>query len=335
MRALVTGCAGFIGSHLSEHMVDLGHEVIGVDCFTDYYDRRIKEANLNRLRDESRFRLVEIDLADAPLDALTEGVDVIFHLAGQPGVRASWGHHFDGYVRNNIVATQRLLEAVKHKPIKKLVYASSSSVYGDAEAYPTAESTVPQPVSPYGVTKLSAEQLVYLYWRNDGLPTISLRYFSVYGPRQRPDMGFHRFIQAAIEHRAIQVFGDGEQTRDFTYVGDIVAANVSAALCESCGMALNVGGGSEISINATLAMISSLLEQPIDIEYRATERGDVRHTAADTSLASRHLGYKPITTLADGLQRETEWVLQALRTGVLHSAPSTPTTRLSFASRYA
>lgn len=310
MRVLVTGCAGFVGSHLSEALVARGHEVIGIDCFTDYYARERKEDNLRRLRFEPRFTLHEADLATADLAPLVAGVDLVYHQAGQPGVRASWGENFATYTVNNVLATQRLLEALKGRPLKKFVYASSSSIYGDAEAYPTTETTLPRPVSPYGVTKLSAEQLVYLYWRNFGLPTISLRYFTVYGPRQRPDMAFHRFIRAILEGRPIQVFGDGEQTRDFTYIGDIVAANLAAGKCDAAGVALNIGGGSRVSVNQVLAVLARHLDRPLHVRYSGTEHGDVRHTSADTSLAAELLGYAPQVSLERGLAAEAAWVEQ-------------------------
>ena len=310
MRVLVTGCAGFVGSHLSEALVARGHEVIGIDCFTDYYARERKEDNLRRLRFEPRFTLHEADLATADLAPLVAGIDLVYHQAGQPGVRASWGENFATYTVNNVLATQRLLEALKGRPLKKFVYASSSSIYGDAEAYPTTETTLPRPVSPYGVTKLSAEQLVYLYWRNFGLPTISLRYFTVYGPRQRPDMAFHRFIRAILEGRPIQVFGDGEQTRDFTYIGDIVAANLAAGKCDAAGVALNIGGGSRVSVNQVLAVLARHLDRPLHVRYSGTEHGDVRHTSADTSLAAELLGYAPQVSLERGLAAEAAWVEQ-------------------------
>lgn len=309
MRVLVTGCAGFIGSHLTERLLEQEHEAVGIDCITDYYDRSQKEANLSQLRDNWRFTFVEDDLMTANLDALTDGVDVIYHQAAQPGVRASWGSSFDTYARSNILATQRLLEAVKTRPLQKFVYASSSSVYGDAESYPTSETIVPRPVSPYGVTKLAAEQLVYLYWRNYGVPTASLRYFTVYGPRQRPDMAFHRFIRWALDGQPVQVFGDGEQTRDFTYVSDIVAANIAAGETDVAGKVFNVGGGSQVSVNQVLGMIAELTGRQIDIRYAATERGDVRHTSADTTLARELLGYAPAVDLFSGLGREVEWMV--------------------------
>jgi nucleoside-diphosphate-sugar epimerase len=312
MRVLVTGCAGFVGSHLSEALIARGHEVVGVDCFTDYYARAQKEDNLRRLRFEPRFTLHEADLATAELAPLVAGVDLVYHQAGQPGVRASWGDNFATYTVNNVLATQRLLEAVKERPLKKFVYASSSSIYGDAEAYPTSETTLPKPVSPYGVTKLSAEQLVYLYWRNFGLPTVSLRYFTVYGPRQRPDMAFHRFIRAILADRPIQVFGDGEQTRDFTFVGDIVAANLAAGRCDAAGVVCNIGGGSRVSVNQVLATLARILDRPLHVRYAGNERGDVRHTSADTSLAAQLLGYAPQVDLERGLAAEVAWVEQAL-----------------------
>lgn len=308
MRILVTGCAGFIGSHLCERLLDQGHNVVGIDCFTEYYDRARKEANLARLREAHGFTLHEVDLAVADLAPLVEDCDLIYHQGAQPGVRASWGAYFETYTRHNVLATQRLLEAVKDRPLHKFVYASSSSIYGDAEAFPTSETMLPQPVSPYGVTKLAAEQLVYLYWRNYGLPTVSLRYFTVYGPRQRPDMAFHRFIRWALEGEPIQVFGDGEQTRDFTFVGDVVAANLAAGLGDVAGTVCNIGGGSRVSVNQVLALIEELIERPLVVQHMGKERGDVRHTSADTSLAARLLGYAPQVDLRTGLTAEIEWL---------------------------
>jgi nucleoside-diphosphate-sugar epimerase len=312
MRVLVTGCAGFIGSQLSEALVARGDEVVGVDCFTDYYARSLKESNLEQLRAEPRFELHELDLAEADLAGLLEGVQVVYHQAAQPGVRASWGRYFDTYVRNNIVATQRLLEAAKERPLAKIVVASSSSIYGDAEQFPTHESAVPKPVSPYGATKLITEQLAYLYWRNYGLPTISLRYFTVYGPRQRPDMAFNRFIRAVLEDRPIQVFGDGEQTRDFTFISDAVAANLAAGRSEVVGQALNIGGGSRVSVNQVLAVLGEVLGRQPRVEYTRVERGDVRHTSADTSAAARLIGYAPRVDLRTGLAAEAEWLRASL-----------------------
>ena len=308
MRVLVTGCAGFIGSHLCEQLVDQGHDVVGVDCFTDYYERGRKEANLSLLRDSRQFDLREIDLSHADLHGLVDDIDLVYHQAAQPGVRASWGKSFEGYARHNVLATQRLLEEAKGKPIRKFVYASSSSIYGDAEGFPTSEDALPQPVSPYGVTKLGGEQLVYLYWRNYGLPTVSLRYFTVYGPRQRPDMAFHRFIRSAIGGEPITVFGDGEQTRDFTFVKDIVAANLRAGMGESVGKAFNIGGGSRVSVNDVLVLIEDLVGQPVLVRRQEQQHGDVRHTSADIRAASRELGYTPTVDLRQGLHAEIDWL---------------------------
>jgi nucleoside-diphosphate-sugar epimerase len=228
-------------------------------------------------------------------------------------VRSSWGESFETYTRANVLATQRLLEAVKRHPLQKFVYASSSSIYGDAESFPTAETVLPQPVSPYGVTKLAGEQLAYLYWRNYSVPTIALRYFTVYGPRQRPDMAFHRFIRWALDGEPIRVYGDGEQTRDFTFVADAVAANLAAATSPVAGIAANIGGGSQVSVNDVLRLIGDLLERPLDVRYGSTERGDVRHTSADTRVAAAALGYAPKTDLKIGLAAETEWILSGTR----------------------
>jgi len=307
MRALVTGCAGFIGSHLSEKLLELGHEVVGVDCLTEYYPRDQKRANLEVLNSTPGFRWIEADLASAELDPIVDGIDLVFHQAGQPGVRASWGSSFETYLRNNVLATQRLLESLKGKPLRKFVCASSSSIYGDAEAYPTTESALPRPVSPYGATKLAAEHLATLYWRNYDVPTIALRYFTVYGPRQRPDMAFNRFIRWALEDRPIDVYGDGEQTRDFTYVSDVVAANLAAAESPAAGVAMNIGGGSRVTVNSVIHTLGSLLGRPVRASYLPTELGDVRHTSADTSLAASLIGYAPQVDLKTGLAAELAW----------------------------
>ncbi len=313
MRALVTGCAGFVGSHLSEQLLAQGHEVVGVDCFTDYYPRAVKDVNLRQAREAARFSLREIDLASEPLAALTallEGIDVVYHQAAQPGVRSSWGEHFEDYVRNNVLATQRLLEASKahRQRLAKFVYASSSSIYGDAEAFPTNESIRPAPISPYGVTKLAGEQLAFLYWRHHGVPTLSLRYFAVYGPRQRPDMAFHRFIRAALRDEPIQVYGTGEQTRDFTFVSDVVAANLAAGDSRGVGMPINVGGGSRVSLNHVIGMLGDLLGRRLRVQHLATESSEVRDTSADTFAAAKVLGFAPRVDLRSGLTAELRWI---------------------------
>src|SRR5467141_4281056 len=249
MKAVVTGAAGFIGSHLSERLLADGQEVVGIDCFTDYYRRARKEQNLEVARSHRNFSFEELDLVDADLTAALEGADVVYHLAGQPGVRPSWGEQFDRYVRDNILATQRLLETLKGTPIDRLVFAGSSSVYGDAEMFPTKESALPRPVSPDGVTKLAAEHMTLLYAKNFGVPAVSVRYFTVFGPRQRPDMAFARFMQALVDREAIEVFGDGEQTREFTYISDAIEGTLKAASADVTGQVFNLGGGSRSTIN--------------------------------------------------------------------------------------
>jgi nucleoside-diphosphate-sugar epimerase len=305
MNALVTGAAGFVGSHLCQRLLDDGVEVLALDCFTGYYERARKEQHLAPLRGRAGFRFVEADLGEADLAPLLDGVDWVFHLAGQPGVRSSWGPDFPDYVRHNVLATQRLLEACKGRPLAKLVNASSSSVYGDAESYPTAETLRPQPVSPYGVTKLAAEHLCEVYRRNFGVPTASLRLFTVYGPRQRPDMAFARLVRAALDGEEFEVYGDGEQTRDFTFVGDVVEAMRNAARSEWCGVA-NIGGGSRTSLNGVLEIVRDLCGE-LRLRRRPRATGDVRHTAADISVARAAFGYRPRTSLAEGLAAMVAW----------------------------
>ena len=306
---LVTGCAGFIGSHLCERLVHEGHQVVGIDCFTDYYPRPVKESNLAWLRTQSAFRFVEANLLDVDLPALVNGKTWIFHQAAQAGVRASWGDDFRIYTDNNILATQQLLEAAKDSSaLEKLVYASSSSVYGDAESYPTHELMRPQPVSPYGVSKLAAEHLCSLYHRNFGVPAVSLRYFTVYGPRQRPDMAFHRFISALRAGRPIMIYGDGEQTRDFTFISDAIAANLLAAERGLPGGVYNIGGGSRVTVNAVIAMLEEIAGQKAAVTYQAQQKGDVRHTGANTSLAKRELGFETGVGIQEGLRQEYEWL---------------------------
>jgi UDP-glucose 4-epimerase len=308
MRALVTGCAGFIGSHLTEALLARGDEVLGVDCFNDNYAAERKLANLEAAHAHDGFAFRRLDLADAPLDALVADCDVVFHLAAEPGVRSSWGARFDRYLRNNLSATQRLLEAAKATPEKRFVYASSSSIYGDAERLPTPEDVVPAPFSPYGATKLAAEHLCRLYHGNLGLATVGLRYFSVYGPRQRPDMAFHRFCGAAVRGEPLTVYGDGEQTRDFTFVADVVAATLAAAAAPGIGgRVYNVGGGSRVSVNRALALLEELVGRPLDVRRVEPERGDVRSTSADSRRAREELGWAPRVAFEDGLRLELEW----------------------------
>lgn len=308
MKALITGAAGFIGSHIAEHVIAHGGEVIGLDCFTDYYPRSFKEANVSGLRKSPRFSLVESRIQDADLAAILGRVTHVFHLAAQAGVRKSWGADFRHYTENNIEATQVLLEACVRARLERFVYASSSSVYGDEAAIPMREDQLPRPVSPYGVTKLAAEQLCHLYHVNHGIPAVSLRYFTVYGPRQRPDMGFHRFLRAALAGEPIHLYGDGLQTRDFTFVADIVAATVAAATRGVPGSVYNVGGGSRVSINDVFAIMGRLVDKPLDIRKEAEQKGDMRDTYADTSRAQRDLGYRPSVTLEQGLGAELRWL---------------------------
>jgi UDP-glucose 4-epimerase len=312
MKVLVTGAAGFIGSTLATALTGRGDTVTGVDCFTDYYARDIKESNLAELRTRPNFRFVEAALQTADLDALLDGVTHVFHLAAQAGVRKSWGDDFRTYTTHNVDATQRLLEAVKSTPIQKLVYASSSSVYGDVATIPMRETAYVQPVSPYGVTKLAAEHLCHLYFVNYGVPTVSLRYFTVYGPRQRPDMGFHRFIRAALLEQPITLFGDGEQSRDFTFVGDTVAATIAAGDRGRPGAVYNIGGGSRVTINQVLEMIARLTGRTLDIRRLAAEKGDMRDTSADSSRAEADLGYAPTHSLEAGLAAECAWLSRLL-----------------------
>lgn len=308
-RCLVTGCAGFIGSHLSERLVRDGYHVTGIDCFTDYYPRSIKESNLAWLRTQPGFRFVETDLLRADLPALVAGKGWVFHQAAQAGVRASWGDDFRIYTDNNILATQQLLEAAKEsRALEKLVHASSSSVYGDAESYPTHELMRPQPISPYGVSKLAAEHLCCLYQRNFGVPAISLRYFTVYGPRQRPDMAFNKFISALQAGQPIAIYGDGEQTRDFTYISDAIEANLLAAGKGRPGEVYNIGGGSRVSVNEVIRMLEEIAGQEANIHYQESQRGDVRHTGADVTKSQHELGFSTSIGIREGLEREYDWL---------------------------
>jgi UDP-glucose 4-epimerase len=308
VKAVVTGAAGFIGSHLVESLLADGREVVGVDAFTDYYARDVKESNLARARDHRAFTLVEGRLQEMDLVRLLDGAAEVFHLAAQAGVRASWGRDFAIYTDNNVLATQRLLEAAAPAGAGRIVYASSSSVYGDAPELPLRESAACRPVSPYGVTKLAAEHLGNLYHSNLGLAVSSLRYFTVYGPRQRPDMAFHRFLKAARDGAPIEVYGDGRQTRDFTFVSDIVAATRAAAVSGRPGGVYNVGGGERVALNDVIDRIGRVTGRRLEVVRRETQKGDMRDTSADTQAASRDLGFRSTVTLEEGLEREWQWI---------------------------
>jgi UDP-glucose 4-epimerase len=308
--SIVTGVAGFIGSHVAEALLKRGDKVIGIDELNDYYDPNLKRKNLSTLLNNPSFELIEKSIEQVNWQALLVDADAIYHQAAQAGVRASWGQSFSYYTERNINATQIILEAAKEsKSLKRLVFASTSSIYGDAETLPTSELIAPQPVSPYGITKLAAEYLCRLYYQNFQVPVTILRYFSVYGPRQRPDMAFHKFFKAAMAGESIPIYGDGQQTRDFTFVGDVVAANLAAAtIPEAVGEIFNIGGGSRVVLADVLDKIEAIVGSPIQRNYLEKARGDARHTGADVSKAKKILGYNPQVSLVEGLTREWEWV---------------------------
>ncbi|AVH66880.1 NAD-dependent epimerase/dehydratase family protein [Nostoc sp. 'Peltigera membranacea cyanobiont' N6] len=309
-KIIVTGAAGFVGSQLVEILLQQGEEVIGIDEFNDYYDPMLKRKNVAHLHSSPGFTLIEADIQFLDWQELLKDVDVVYHQAAQAGVRASWGKAFRGYTERNINATQVLLEAAKDaKHLKRLVFASSSSVYGDAETLPTHEGICPQPVSPYGITKLAAETLCTLYHKNFGVPSVSLRYFTVYGPKQRPDMAFHKFFKSILQDEAIPIYGDGQQTREFTFVGDVIAANLAAAnVPEAVGEILNIGGGSRVVLAEVLDTIEEIVGKPIKRNHIEKAMGDARHTAADVSKAQKILGYQPKVSLREGLTKEWQWI---------------------------
>jgi UDP-glucose 4-epimerase len=308
VKTVVTGAAGFIGSHLCERLLAERHEVIGVDRFLDSYPRAVKERNLSGPRAQPGFRLVEGSLLELDLESILEGARQVYHLAAQAGVRDSWGRNFAVYSDNNLLATQRLLEACVHAGVPRLVYASSSSVYGDSAALPLREDAACRPVSPYGVTKLAAEHLVHLYGRSHGLPAVSLRYFTVYGPRQRPDMAFHRFLEAARDGEPVHVYGDGRQTRDFTFVDDIVSATRAAAETGRPGCVYNVGGGERVALSDVLERIARVTGRKTPVVRDPVQKGDMRDTHASTDAARRDLGFRSTISLDEGLRREWEWI---------------------------
>jgi len=322
-RTVVTGCAGFVGSHVAEALLALGCEVTGVDSLTDYYDIGQKRDNLAGLLADPRFAFVERDLNDLDAGDLLAGARACFHLAAQAGVRASWGAEFARYLDWNVLATQRLLEACRAPRVAtslvRFVYSSSSSVYGDQPRYPVTEDDLPMPRSPYGVSKLAAEHLCVLYAQGFGVPTASLRYFTVYGPRQRPDMAFRKFLEAALDGRSFRIYGDGCQTRDFTYVTDAVRANLLSVGAPAGGPVFNIGGGSRIELRAALDLIADLLHKAapgcaVRLEQIAVADGDVRHTYADRSRAAALIGYAPRVAFDDGIAREVAWTVARRRT---------------------
>lgn len=304
LRALVTGAAGFIGSHLCERLLRDGAEIQAVDRLSDYYDPEIKRSNLADLDGEEGFSFIEGDLNELDLESLMAGVEVVFHLAAQPGVRASWGPDFDVYVSDNVLATQRLLEVSRDRQLRRFVFASSSSIYGDAERFPVKESDTPAPISPYGFTKLAGEHLCGQYFQRFGVPTVALRYFTIFGPRQRPDMAFSRFVRAGLDREPIEVFGDGLQERDFTYVADAVDATVAAGERGTPGATYNVSGGNAATVAEVIETLGRLLGEELTVDHRPVVVGDARKTSADTSSAREDLGYRPGVTLEEGLRMQ-------------------------------
>jgi len=319
-RWFVTGCAGFVGSHLVEALLESGDDVIGVDAFTDYYARDMKNLNIEAVRGNDGFTLVAGDLTELDLDSLFADVDGVFHLAAQPGVRGSWGETFANYLRDNVLATQCVFEAAARRRLR-VVFASSSSIYGNAEGYPTGEDVTPAPLSPYGVTKLACEQLAQAYGASFGLDSCALRYFTIYGPRQRPDMAFTRLCRALQSGGTFSVYGTGEQSRDVTYVGDAVSATAAAMLGGVAGRAYNVGGGVETSLREVIELAEHLTGRKLKIKYESAAAGDVRRTAADTTAIRRDLGWSPETPLETGLAAQVDWTAEMTETPLGRNGP--------------
>ena len=307
MKYVITGCAGFIGSSISEELVNAGQNVIGIDSFTDYYSRNLKENNIKNIINKSNFQFKELDLVIDELSPLFEKVDFVIHLAAYPGVRYSWDKNFEAYTRNNILATQRLLETLKKTKVKRIVYSSSSSIYGDSKVIPfKEEESKPSPRSPYGVSKLAGEHLFQAYYRTLGLPITILRYFTVYGPRQRPDMAFNRFIELINKNQEIEIFGDGQQIRSFTYIEDVVKATIRSAQADCIGEIINIGNNDTISLKDSIRIIEELIEKEARIKYQPKALGDVKDTAADLTKANKLLDYEAKTTIKEGLRKQIE-----------------------------
>jgi len=309
MRALVTGVAGFVGSHLAEALLARGDTVLGVDCFTPYYDRAQKEENLATARADPKFEFVDADLRSVAIEPLLDRVDAVFHQAAQAGVRLSWSEGFGDYVGHNVVATQRLLEAVvAARPRARVIYASSSSLYGNQPRYPTREDALPKPFSPYGVTKLAAEHLCGLYAENWGVSTVSLRYFTVFGPRQRPDMSIHRLCEAAIHGLVFPRYGDGSQIREFTFVDDIVRGNLLGADRDVApGSYCNLAGGAEITLSELIALVGELAGAPVKVDQQPRQAGDAFRNGGSISRAGELLGWSPEVSLRDGVSAQLAW----------------------------
>ena len=306
MRCLVTGSAGFIGAHLAHRLAGEGHDVVGVDCLRPNYDVAEKKANLEWVGSIDQR---DVDLSADALDGVVDGVEVIFHLAGQPGVRDSWGDGLAAYTRDNVLATERLLVAAGEAGARRIVVASSSSIYGEAARFPCREDDLPRPHSPYGVTKLAAEHLGLAHAHNEGLPVVALRYFSVYGPRQRPDMGLRRLFEAAATGSSFPRYGDGSQVRDLTFVEDVVDATVAAGLQHvEAGTVLNVAGGSAVTLADLIRRVEAITGRTVDIDQRPTQPGDVARTGGDTTRIREVLGWTPATDLDEGLARMAAWV---------------------------
>jgi UDP-glucose 4-epimerase len=314
MKSLVTGVAGFLGSYLAERLLKEGSYVIGIDSFSPYYKRSIKEANLKNLKKSKNFSFLEVSVEEFPSTPLAaEDIDYIFHFAAQPGVRGSWGPNFERYNSSNIMATQKLLEWVKKKNIKKLIYASSSSVYGDTKSFPTDEKSIPNPLSPYGITKLAGELLCFAYRSNFGVPILALRFFSVYGPRQRPDMAFHKFILSTLKGKEINIYGSGESIRDFTYVEDAIEGTILALKYGREGEVYNIGRGSPIKLNDAIVSLQEAFaevakDKKIKISYLPPQAGEAKITWANIAKANSHFNFSPKKDLREGLKEEIEWI---------------------------